>query len=860
LDKSQNSDQADIVKANTPAVEAPTSPNNGDDAPPLTPAAWLSQNGIYIVLFGALIALILHYSGLNGLWRWTLVVLGLSFVVFIHELGHFLAAKWCDVHVQTFSIGFGPALPGCSFRYGETLYKLALLPLGGYVGMVGEGPEADENEDYPRSFKNKPVGQRMLIISAGVIMNVLFGCLAFVAVYRLHGIERTTAVIGGIEAGGPAWQSGIRSAETVTRIGNAENPYFEDLKVRVSLSAAGDALAFQTKKRAPEGRDFDGQITPRCDANDMSPVIGIVNAPQLVLVGPRAKSWRRLPVLYHSGAAAARVMDVDPGANVVEATDPDNPDKTTTVKDGWPEVAERLRELVDKPMLLRVRPKNGKAGAELHEIKIELGGFTWDDAIVGTTNPDQSSTYDPFLVEPLPLDDANTQKKTHDFFEYRRRMKLLAGKPIVLQVQRKGAPSDAKPLNLFVPPEYHRSLGLRMRMGEIAAVRGNSPAAAAGLQPGDVITHVTITAPKPVAKEAGTADVRAFADFDPCRLPFELNQFAAQRSGEKTVVLTVERPNPPGNVANGGDNPDDKHKASKEMTIGPMTWDDSWRYDEEFPSGSTAALSIAQLGIAYRVDSTIVEVKADSAADKAGLQPKDEIIAIAFRQSTEDPNVVKWHDWVKLEATRGEQKRFDRWAYIDYELQELDYPDVQLKIRRNGDVKTVPADLKTGALTAEEDPTWPQAEHALLFSLDKRLQKADSMWEALKFGVSRTGEFIVNIYQSLRSLATRRVSPDMVQGPVGIATTAFVVAEDPWEFLLFLGLISVNLAVVNFMPVPILDGGHMVFLIYEKLRGKPASEAIRTWATYGGLALILFLMAFVLYKEALLPFVKWMWR
>ena len=90
------------------------------------------------------------------------VVLGLGFVIFIHELGHFLAAKWCDVHVQTFSIGFGPALPGCSFQRGETTYKIAVLPLGGYVNMVGEGAEADEDEDYPRSFKNKTVGQRML--------------------------------------------------------------------------------------------------------------------------------------------------------------------------------------------------------------------------------------------------------------------------------------------------------------------------------------------------------------------------------------------------------------------------------------------------------------------------------------------------------------------------------------------------------------------------------------------------------------------------------------------------------------------------------------------------------------------------
>ena len=67
--------------------------------------------------------------------------------------------------------------------------------------MVGEGPEADEDEGYPRSFKNKTVGQRMIIISAGVIMNVLFGCICFVLVYRYRGVERPPAVIASIDAG-----------------------------------------------------------------------------------------------------------------------------------------------------------------------------------------------------------------------------------------------------------------------------------------------------------------------------------------------------------------------------------------------------------------------------------------------------------------------------------------------------------------------------------------------------------------------------------------------------------------------------------------------------------------------------------
>src|SRR5437764_14577802 len=148
----------------------PPPPGNGcgppdepiDDAQ-LSPRAWLARNGTTLLLFAAALVLIYYKFGLEGMWTIAKVALGLGAVIFVHELGHFLVAKWCDVHVQTFSIGFGPALPGCSYKWGETTYKLALFPLGGYVKMVGEGGETEESEEDPRSFKNKTVGQRMAI-------------------------------------------------------------------------------------------------------------------------------------------------------------------------------------------------------------------------------------------------------------------------------------------------------------------------------------------------------------------------------------------------------------------------------------------------------------------------------------------------------------------------------------------------------------------------------------------------------------------------------------------------------------------------------------------------------------------------
>lgn len=136
----------------------------------------------------------------------TLVVLGL--VIFVHELGHFLVARWAGVRVDRFAIGFGPAL--FSIRHGETEYALCLIPLGGYVRMLGQTdtPEVEEQTDDERSYQNKSVGARMAIISAGVVMNILFGFACFAVAYQI-GVDYQPAVIGTTIPALPAWKAGI---------------------------------------------------------------------------------------------------------------------------------------------------------------------------------------------------------------------------------------------------------------------------------------------------------------------------------------------------------------------------------------------------------------------------------------------------------------------------------------------------------------------------------------------------------------------------------------------------------------------------------------------------------------------------
>src|SRR3954470_24020566 len=142
-------------KSVTQHIHSSDAAEGQDFETPATLGGWIARNAVTLGIVAA--------AMLFAAWKqWDFfliskVIVGLGFVIFIHELGHFLAAKWCDVHVETFSIGFGPPLPGCRFQSGETVYQVAVVPLGGYVKMVGEGAE-EEGEDDPRSFKNKSVG------------------------------------------------------------------------------------------------------------------------------------------------------------------------------------------------------------------------------------------------------------------------------------------------------------------------------------------------------------------------------------------------------------------------------------------------------------------------------------------------------------------------------------------------------------------------------------------------------------------------------------------------------------------------------------------------------------------------------
>ncbi len=167
---------------------------------------------------------ILH-SGLSAIIPF-IILLGI--LIFVHELGHFLVARWCGVRVEVFSLGFGKKI--LTYKWGDTTYAISLIPLGGYVKMFGEQPGSEISiQDKEVSFTHKNVYQRIAIVLAGPLMNFLFAILIFFFV-ALIGEEVKTPVLGDVPHNSAAEQAGFRSGDRVLTINDKPVQTWEDIQ------------------------------------------------------------------------------------------------------------------------------------------------------------------------------------------------------------------------------------------------------------------------------------------------------------------------------------------------------------------------------------------------------------------------------------------------------------------------------------------------------------------------------------------------------------------------------------------------------------------------------------------------------
>ncbi len=185
------------------------------------------------------------------------IVLGI--IIILHELGHFLVARYFKIRIETFSVGFGPRLIG--FRRGDTDYRISALPLGGYVKMAGDTP-SENLTGAPDEFLSKPKWQRFLVAAAGPLMNVILAVVLLTGLY-MYGLRVpeylvSQARVGVVEPGSPAALAGVREGDLLASLDGTEKPNWQDVENQVVINA-GKILPLILERN---GQRIDTSISP----------------------------------------------------------------------------------------------------------------------------------------------------------------------------------------------------------------------------------------------------------------------------------------------------------------------------------------------------------------------------------------------------------------------------------------------------------------------------------------------------------------------------------------------------------------------------------------------------------------------
>jgi len=396
-----------------------------------------------------------------------------------------------------------------------------------------------------------------------------------------------------------------------------------------------------------------------------------------------------------------------------------------------------------------------------------------------------------------------------DYFQYQDLIALKRKEPLDYHVKRKG-----QLVKIRVAPNKFRTLGLWMDIGPIVSVQDGSPAQLAGIRKGDQIVSFN-------DKVIGTA-----------LNPLKLNEQALEKFADNDdVVIQISRP-----VAGG--NPEEKT-----FHIRPDN-EPAW-IDPRSDLG--APYTIPSLGIAFDLKPTIMHVEENSPAADKGIVPNERLLKMVLHlpQGAKPDNFNENEDY-EIDFSKEEQpeKIATKWADAFRMMQLLPTRKVTLTVANNVG-KTRPVEL-----TPQRDEDWFAPERGLHLTILTEERQAENLGRALAMGFTYTQNTLGDLYATLRNLFSGRLSVKELHGPIGIAEVAYDAADYGLpQLLLFLGFLSVNLAVLNFLPIPVLDGGHMVFLCWEAVTRKRPSERVLIAATYCGMAFVLGLMCLVIYLD-----------
>ncbi len=701
---------------------------------------------------------------LKTLGDWTVTALwvagGLGFVVFVHELGHFLVAKACGVKCEKFYLGFdigGWKL--AKFQWGETEYGIGALPLGGYVKMLGQDDNparaAEERERSkatqaegagghallptesaaaaeseapqpldPRSYMAKSVPQRMAIISAGVIMNLIFAVLMATVAYKL-GVKEVTCGASKVLAGEPAWKADIEPGDRFIALGHDPNPRelrYTDLNGVVMFANAETGVDIEVVRDGVKD-PFWVNVKPDRKGKRLAPMIGVLSPSSLELISEEPA---------RPGSVADETAKFRGGDTILAVDD-------TPVSD-YRAFSEILARKPNDTLRITVRHKSEK------------------ESVQKGSGEQRSDTLGPEEV-------------------------------------------------ILVPPQPCLMLGLEMYMGAVVAVQDNSPASKAGIQPGDFFVQIGDESPG-----------------DPQTLAERL-----RRKAGKTISLKIQR-----------DRSGDKSGVvDKSVTLRDPKW-----YEIAFEG---APLSAPALGVAFQEINRVHAIEAGGPAAGATIEvdgkpatpehfvPGDEVVSA---------RLILPPDKAALAEYKSFQDPFEfgadkpNWPFFMSVLQVAP-AGTKVLLTLSG--------KRDAEITPEASTKWFNPDRGLRFMPERREFQAQSWGEAFEWGARETKKSTLMVVSFLRAVSGGQISVKGLSGPVGVAEQAAYAAKEGFaRFLLFLTMLSANLAVINFLPIPVLDGGHMVFLALEGILRRPVSERVVVAFSYLGLMFILSLMLFVL--------------
>ncbi len=271
-----------------------------------------------------------------------LIALGL--LVFIHEFGHFLAAKFQKIGVEKFSLGFGPKLIGVT--KGETTYLISALPMGGYVKLHGEDPEGAKPDDVA-SYSGRPVGQRARVVFAGPLMNLALALVLMPAVLMIGRTEpqfyRDPPVIGEVEPGSAAAVAGLKPRDRILKIGTHETPDWHEALQQIILRPRERVIV--TVERA--GKRLEREVWLEADPSHQGGLLGV--EPPL-FVGQEAVADQVIP------GSPAEQGGIRPGDEVLAING-------AAIK-RWREMAGKIDASDGRPVRLDVRQETTGAASQ----------------------------------------------------------------------------------------------------------------------------------------------------------------------------------------------------------------------------------------------------------------------------------------------------------------------------------------------------------------------------------------------------------------------------------------------------------------------------------------------------------------